>query len=136
VTDLILALHRATHATLRALARDLADFDLTNSETNVLAVLADRVPRTVGVLAAATATRSTTLTNVLDRLVVRGLVMREVDPEDRRSFVVVLTDTGRETAAAVDAAVQRLERSALSAIGQRELAGFRAVLDALMEGSR
>lgn len=94
MTDLILALHRATHATLHSLARDLADLDLTSSETNVLAVLADGLPRAVGVLAAATATRSTTLTNVLDRLVVRGLVVREVDPEDRRSFVVVLTDSG------------------------------------------
>jgi MarR family transcriptional regulator, organic hydroperoxide resistance regulator len=136
VTDLVLALHRATHATLHALARDLADLGLTSSETNVLAVLADGHPRAVGVLAAATATRSTTLTNVLDRLVVRGLVVREVDPEDRRSFVVVLTDLGRETAAAVDAAVQRLERAALSLVGQRELAGFQAVLEALMEGSR
>jgi DNA-binding MarR family transcriptional regulator len=136
VTDLILALHRATHATLHALARDLGDLDLTSSETNVLAVLADGHPRAVGMLAAATATRSTTLTNVLDRLVVRGLVVREVDPEDRRSFVVVLTDSGRETAAAVDAAVQRLERAALSLVGQRELAGFQAVLEALMEGSR
>jgi DNA-binding MarR family transcriptional regulator len=136
VTDLILALHRATHATLHALARDLADLDLTSSETNVLAVLADGHPRAVGMLAAATATRSTTLTNVLDRLVVRGLVVREVDPEDRRSFVVELTDSGRETAAAVDKAVQRLERAALSLVGQRELAGFQAVVEALTEGSR
>ena len=136
MTDLILALHRATHATLHSLARDLADLDLTSSETNVLAVLADGLPRAVGVLAAATATRSTTLTNVLDRLVVRGLVVREVDPEDRRSFVVVLTDSGLEAAAAVDAAVQRLERAALSVVGQRELAGFNAVLEALTEGSR
>lgn len=136
MTDLILALHRATHATLHALARDLADLDLTSSETNVLAVLADGHPRAVGMLAAATATRSTTLTNVLDRLVVRGLVVREVDPEDRRSFVVGLTDSGRETAAAVDAAVQRLERAALSLVGQRELAGFQAVVEALTEGSR
>lgn len=136
MTDLILALHRATHATLHALARDLADLDLTSSETNVLAVLADGHPRAVGMLAAATATRSTTLTNVLDRLVVRGLVVREVDPEDRRSFVVELTDSGRETAAAVDKAVQRLERAALSLVGQRELAGFQAVVEALTEGSR
>jgi hypothetical protein len=36
----------------------------------------------------------------------------------------------------VDAAVQRLERAALSVVGQRELAGFNAVLEALTEGSR
>lgn len=136
MADLILALHQATHATLHALSRDLADLGLTNSETNVLAVLADGHPRAVGALAEATATRPTTLTNVLDRLVVRGLMVRKVDPEDRRSFVIELTDSGRETAAAVDAAVKRLERAALSLVGERELAGFQAVLEALMEGSR
>lgn len=134
--NLILALHRTTHATLHALARDLADLDLNNSETNVLAVLADGHPRAVGVLAAATATRSTTLTSVLDRLVGRGLVVRQVDPEDRRSFAVELTDAGRETAAAVDAAVRRLERAALSLVSERQLAGFQAVLEALTEGLR
>ena len=94
VTDLrsgaILALQRATHATLHVLARDLAGLGLNSSETNVLAVLADGRPRAVGELAAATATRPTTLTSVLDRLAGRGLVVRELDPADRRSFVVEL----------------------------------------------
>ncbi|MGH3404280.1 MAG: MarR family transcriptional regulator, partial [Streptosporangiaceae bacterium] len=78
MTDLlsgaVLALQRATHATLHVLARDLAGLGLNNSETNVLAVLADGGPRAVGELAAATATRPTTLTSVLDRLAGRGLV--------------------------------------------------------------
>ena len=79
MTDLrsgaILALQRATHATLHALARELAGRGLNSSETNVLAVLADGRPRAVGELAVATATRPTTLTSVLDRLAGRGLVV-------------------------------------------------------------
>jgi DNA-binding MarR family transcriptional regulator len=140
VTDLhggtVLALHRATHATLHALARDLTGLGLSSSETNVLAVLADGRSRAVGELAAATATRPTTLTSVLDRLAGRGLVVRELDPADRRSFVVELTGTGREAAAAVDQAVRRLERTALAGVSKTELAGFRAVLNALREASR
>jgi DNA-binding MarR family transcriptional regulator len=140
VTDLhggtILALHRATHATLHALARDLTGLGLSSSETNVLAVLADGRSRAVGELAAATATRPTTLTSVLDRLAGRGLVVRELDPADRRSFVVELTGTGREAAAAVDQAVRRLERTALAGVSEAELAGFLAVLNALREASR
>ncbi len=140
VTDLhggtILALHRATHATLHALARDLTGLGLSSSETNVLAVLADGRSRAVGELAAATATRPTTLTSVLDRLAGRGLVVRELDPADRRSFVVGLTGTGREAAAAVDQAVRRLERTALAGVSEAERAGFLAVLNALREASR
>ena len=140
VTDLhggtVLALHRATHATLHALAAGLTGLGLNNSETSVLAVLADGRSRAVGELAAATATRPTTLTSVLDRLAGRGLVVRELDPADRRSFVVELTGTGREAAAAVDQAIRRLERTALAGVSESELAGFRAVLNALREASR
>jgi len=131
----VLALHRATHATLRVLATRLADLDLPASEINVLANLAVRHPLTVGALAAATATRPTTLTSVLDRLVRRGYVVREVDPADRRSFLVSLTPAGQPAAGTVSAAVGDLERSALSRVSPAQQAGFLAVVHALSEVS-
>jgi len=131
----VLALHRATHATLQALATRLAGLDLLASEINVLANLAARHPMTVGALAAATATRPTTLTSVLDRLVRRGYVVREVDPADRRSFLISLAPPGQQAAAAVSAAVHGLERVALARVGEAERAGFFAVIRALSEVS-
>jgi DNA-binding MarR family transcriptional regulator len=127
----ILELHRATHATLQALARQLTGRDLSSSEINVLAVLADGHSRSVGELAAQTATRPTTLTSVLDRLVAKGHITRELDPADRRSFAVWLTDEGRSAAATVDSAVHRLEQSALAGLSAAQLSGFRAALEAL-----
>jgi DNA-binding MarR family transcriptional regulator len=132
----ILELQRTTHALLHALSRDLAGLRISNSETNVLAVLADGRSRTVGELGGATGTRPTTLTSVLDRLEGRGFVAREVDPEDRRSFAVRLTADGRKVAALAGAAVRHLEESALTGVSDRQLAGFRAVLHALTEASR
>lgn len=132
----ILELHRATHATLHALSRDLAGLRISNSETNVLAVLADGRSRTVGELAEVTGTRPTTLTSVLDRLEGRGYAAREVDPEDRRSFAIRLTAEGRKVAALAAGAVRHLEETALDGISDRQLAGFRAVLNALTECSR
>ena len=129
----MLALHRATHATLQALAVRLAGLDLPASEINVLANLAGHDPLTVGALAAATATRPTTLTSVLDRLVRRGYVIREVDPADRRSFLVSLTTAGQRAAGTVSAAVRELERGALSRVSPAQRAGFFAVIDALSE---
>ena len=129
----MLALHRATHATLQALAVRLAGLDLPASEINVLANLAGHDPLTVGALAAATATRPTTLTSVLDRLVRRGYVIREVDPADRRSFLVSLTLAGQRAAGTVSAAVRELERGALSRVSPAQRAGFFAVIDALSE---
>jgi len=133
---LILALHRATHATLTALQDRLADLDLTASEINALAILADGQPPSIGELAAATATKPTTLTSVLDRLVRRGLVARQLDPADRRSFLVSLTDQGRPAASEARAAMRALERTALATVSDAELAGFRTVTQAIMEVSR
>ncbi len=127
------ALHQATHVTLQVLAASLAQLGLTGSEQNVLLVLADRQPRAVGQLAAATGTRPTTLTSVLDRLEHKGLLVRELDRADRRSFRIELTATGRRTATAVQAAVRELEQAALASVSAGQIAGFRAVARALTE---
>jgi MarR family transcriptional regulator, organic hydroperoxide resistance regulator len=129
----VLALHRATHATLHMLAVRLAGLNLSASEINVLANLADGRSRSVGELGADTATKPTTLTSVLDRLVRRGYVTRDLDPADRRSFRVSLTTDGRPVAHAVRAAVADLERTALAAVTENDLAGFRAVTRALTD---
>lgn len=133
--SIITALQQATHVTLHALAVRLADLDLGPSEQNVLAVLADGSRPTVGDLAAATGTRPTTLTSVLDRLARRRLVSRQLDPADRRSFLVTLTPTGRQTASTVLAVLAELERAALAALTPAQIAGFRAVTRAFTETS-
>jgi MarR family transcriptional regulator, organic hydroperoxide resistance regulator len=131
----VLGLHRATHATLQALAARLAGLDLPASEINVLATLAGHWPATVGALAAATATRPATLTSALDRLAGRGYVVREVDPADRRSFLISLTPAGQQVAGTVSAAMVELEQAALAGVSPAQRAGFLAVIDALSEVS-
>jgi DNA-binding MarR family transcriptional regulator len=132
----VLALHRATHATLHVLAARLAGLNLSASEINVLANLADGRNRSVGEIASGTATKPTTLTSVLDRLERRGYLTRDLDPADRRSFLVSLTADGRRSAAAVRAAVADLECAALAGVGDADLAGFLAVTRALTEVPR
>ena len=129
----VAALQQATHASLHALGARLAHLDLSASEQNVLAVLADGRDRAVGELAAATGTRPTTLTSVLDRLERRELLVRELAASDRRSFLIVLTPAGRRAAAAVQAAVAEIEQTALGSLSKAQLAGFFAVARALTE---
>jgi DNA-binding MarR family transcriptional regulator len=132
----ILALHRATHATLHALTTRLADLDLPAADINVLANMADGAGRTVGALATATATRPSTLTSLLDRLARRGYIVRQNDPGDRRSFVVVLTPDGQAAAQRAAEAIADLERQALATVTPAQRAGFHALIDALTEVSR
>ncbi|WP_203924036.1 MarR family winged helix-turn-helix transcriptional regulator [Rugosimonospora africana] len=130
---MLLPLQRATHRTLHVLAAALADLDLTPSEINTLANLSDGRARSVRELAADTGTRATTLTGVLDRLERRGHLTRQLDPADRRSFRLCLTDSGQAVAARVRDAVTGLEHDALAGLSADQLAGYHAVVSALQE---
>ncbi|NUK07344.1 MarR family transcriptional regulator [Streptomyces lunaelactis] len=125
----------ATHATLQVLAAELVDLDLTTSEINALANLADGRPRTVSELGAAAGTRPTTLTSVLDRLERRGHITRGARAGDRRAVLVELTPTGRLTADTVQKTLTDLEHRALGGLPTEAVAGFHAVLRALTEVS-
>lgn len=127
----LLALQRATHATLQVLAAELVDLDLTPSELNALANLADGHGRTVSELGAAVGSRPTTLTGVLDRLERRGLVTRGAHAADRRAVLVKPTAPGLRVAAVIRRAVADLERRALGGLPAAAVADFRRVLDAL-----
>ena len=130
---MVLALQRATHHTLRALSAALADLNLSAAEINALANLGEGGTLSVRQLSERTGTRASTLTGLLDRLENRGYLARELDPADRRSFRLPLTDQGREVAARARAAITDLERTALSRLDAAQLAGYHAVISALEE---
>lgn len=131
----VLALQRTTHLTLHALSTALADLSLTAAEINALANLASRGARNVRQLSTETGTKASTLTNVLDRLERRGYLVRELDAADRRSFRLLLTESGDAVATRVLDAVADLESRALGTLSPAQIAGFHAVITALQEAS-
>ena len=131
----LLALQRATHATLQVLAAELVDLDLTASEINALANLADGQGRTVSELGAAVGARPTTLTSVLDRLERRGHITRGPRPGDRRAVLIELTASGRLTAATIRQAITDLERRALGNLPADAMTALRVALQSLTEVS-
>ena len=129
----MLALQRTTHYTLHALSAALSGENLNAAEINALANLAEGGTLNVRQLSEHTGTRASTLTGVLDRLADRGYLIRELDPSDRRSFRLPLTEAGQAVAARVLAAVADLEREAMAGLSATQIAGFHAVLTALQE---
>jgi DNA-binding MarR family transcriptional regulator len=129
----LLALQRATHATLHLIATELVDLDLTASEINALANLADGQGRTVSQLGSAVGARPTTLTSVLDRLERRGHITRGTLAGDRRSVLIELTDSGRAAAIVIRQTLAGLEDRALDGLPRDAMTGFYAVLDALIK---
>jgi DNA-binding MarR family transcriptional regulator len=70
---------------------------------------------------------------LVDTLVSRGYLERTVDTADRRRLTVTLTDRGHAAAAAVRAAVDRVDADLRVRVGPEALAHFRATLGALIE---
>jgi DNA-binding MarR family transcriptional regulator len=71
------------------------------------------------------------MTGVLDRLERRGLARREVNPDDRRSFLIILTPAGIKASAEVRAVVDGFEESVRRRISVTDLEAFFRVVDAV-----
>jgi DNA-binding MarR family transcriptional regulator len=74
-----------------------------------------------GQLLTQTLVTSGTMTNRIDRLAAKGLVVRGPDPNDRRGVLVRLTDSGRELADAALTGLLKNERELLAALPQERL---------------
>ncbi|HEY3872152.1 MAG TPA: MarR family transcriptional regulator [Actinocrinis sp.] len=70
---------------------------------------------------------------LVDVLVLRGYLTRQINPADRRRMLIELTDRGRAAAAAIHAAVDEVDAELARRISPRQLAGLRAGLVALAE---
>jgi DNA-binding MarR family transcriptional regulator len=131
---LVPPLHRATHRVGLYVQAVLPG--VSQGEAHILALLHEEGALSIGALHEAFAHRRPTLTGILDRLVERGLVRRELRPEDRRSFRISPTPKGQRLAARVHAAFAELERAALRGIPPADAQAFRRVADALAREGR
>jgi DNA-binding MarR family transcriptional regulator len=70
---------------------------------------------------------------LIDTLVLRGYVERNVDPDDRRRLTITLTDRGRAAGEAVKAGVEAVDDELITMLSPTELAGLYAGLVALCD---
>ncbi|OIV38105.1 MarR family transcriptional regulator [Mangrovactinospora gilvigrisea] len=118
----------------RLLEKGLGDYFATQGlqlwEFDILATLLRSGPPyrlTAGALGASAMVTSGAVTNRVDRLVKRGLVDRETDPDNRRSVLIGLTEEGRalvDTALSGHVANERRLLESLDPEQQDALAGL------------
>jgi DNA-binding MarR family transcriptional regulator len=89
-----------------------------------------RGPLTVKQVAEAATIDAPAATVAINDLETRGLVVRQIDPLNRRCKVVSLTGSGRALVDAIDA-IDDPAPAALAVLGDDELAALRAILDRL-----
>lgn len=97
---LCLAAQRTARALARRFDEALRPVDLTSGQFSLLMALNRPVPATIGSVASVLAMDRTTLTANLKPLERRGLLETHIDPKDRRSRLLVLTDDGNAALAA------------------------------------
>ena len=70
---------------------------------------------------------------LIDILVLRGYLTRDVNPDDRRRMTIELTDRGRAAAGAVRSAIESIDTELARMVSPAQLAGLRAGLFALAD---
>jgi DNA-binding MarR family transcriptional regulator len=68
---------------------------------------------------------------LVDTLVTRGYLDRQMDKNDRRKLTVTLTERGRAAAAVQSAARQKVDRDLLECVGQEDISRTRRTLAVL-----
>lgn len=89
------SLYVATNAVTRAYRAQLAELNLTYPQYLVLLTLWDLEQATVSDIARVMQVESATLTPLLKRMEINGLVTRQRDPEDERRVIVQATQPAR-----------------------------------------
>jgi DNA-binding MarR family transcriptional regulator len=103
----------------RVRASAFSSHDLESWEFDVLAALRRSGPPyrlSPGQLLRETLVTSGTMTNRVDRLAMRGLVVRQDHPDDRRGVLVQLTEAGKDVIDATLADLMVAEREILDAL--------------------
>jgi DNA-binding MarR family transcriptional regulator len=132
---LVPPIHRATHRIGLYLAA-LREGGLSQGEAHILALLATTHSASVAELHRGLAHKRSTLTSILDRLVERGLIRRDVGSSDRRTFVITLTPRGRTVAGRVHRHLAALERAVAGRVTGADIEAFLRVLAAVEEELR
>ena len=130
--DAMLAtLERAAHLIGEHIERTAGELGITQAEAHVLAQLARRGSLPITTLHREFGHKRSTLTNILDRLEERELIRRELNRDDRRSFVIHLTQSGARRALRVRGVLDELEAKVREAVTDRDARGLDAIVEAL-----
>lgn len=75
----------------------------------------------------------TSVTGILDRLEKDQLITRSLDPNDRRSFTLAMTDAGRDLVRHIDALRRSQLQKAMQHLDEKNLQALKQGLEALTE---
>jgi len=136
-TEAYATLARTGSALLLELDRCIqAAFDLPHSTITALAVVdGSPEPLTPSQISDRMLVPSATMTATLDQLERRGWIERLPNPDDRRSVLVSITASGRDTADRLLPGIRAIERTVMAGLSERELSSLLRLLEKVLAGA-
>lgn len=126
--SIIHLLHRASQRASEIFAVETRDFDLTARQYAVIATVARHEGLSQTDLVRMTGIDRSTLADVVQRLLRRGIIERERTTRDGRTYAVSLSEEGRKLLQAVRPVARRADRHVLSRLPEDEA---RVLMEAL-----
>lgn len=112
-----------------------AGSDLTPVQYAVLATIRSHPGLDQATLAGLVALDRVTLGDVAERLLQKGLIARNINPDDRRARVLAITDAGCKELALAEPAVDAAQEKIVSGLSPNEQARFLELLAKLVEAT-
>jgi DNA-binding MarR family transcriptional regulator len=113
-------LHRASQRATEIFALETRDFDITARQYAVLTAVAQREGLSQTDLVRLTGIDRSTLADVVQRLLRRGIIEREKTSQDGRTYAVTLSRLGHELLDAIKPHARRADRTVLSCLGHAD----------------
>lgn len=124
-------LHRANRQIAIYLEKLIDDLGLTAPEAHLLSYIQNYGPCPVGELVTVLGHKKSTMTNMLDRMEAYSYLTREVNPQDRRSFLIATTREGARVGSATRERVMQAEREILRHVSATDFKGFEKIIAAI-----
>lgn len=127
---------RGYHTLRRLGSQAMSDLGVEPRHFAALTVLTELGGGSQRQLAGALGVTEPMVVEVIDGLLDRGLVSRERNPADRRSYRLSLTDAGRATHSQAESAIREVARTFTAPIGEAGEEELRGLLQTLLTGTR
>ena len=115
------------------LPKEWLGLDLTAGQLRALLLLFTNGPTRMSDISSALGVSMATATGVIDRMVERGIVVRESDPNDRRIVLCRMSPEGEKLVSGLWHSWSKRGEEMLRALDRPKLLAVRAMLEALLE---
>jgi DNA-binding MarR family transcriptional regulator len=130
--SIIHLLHRASQRASEIFAQETREFDLTARQYAVITTVAQHEGLSQTDLVRLTGIDRSTLADVVQRLLKRGLIQRERTMQDGRTYAVSLSAEGRELLEAIKPHARRADRLVLACLGDEDGKAAAQILSRLL----